>query len=269
MLEVSHLTVAYGTKPVLKDVSFHLADGEILAVIGPNGAGKSTLVRALSGILPPKCGSIRYNGRDLCSLSVQERARLIAVVPQARNLPAGFTARQVVALGRTPYLNWFGQLSPADEQLVGEAMRRTDTEHLADRLVGELSGGELQRLLLARALVQATPVMLLDEPTTHLDLQYQIGLLNRVMEVVRQPIGGNGNGNGKSHAPAALVVLHDLNLVARYANRVLLLVDGCVCACGTVNEVLRPPVLSEAFGVPLEVMRSPNGKYPLIVPLMA
>ncbi len=267
MLEVSHLTVAYGAKPVLKDVSFQLADGEILAVIGPNGAGKSTLVRALSGILPPKCGCIRYNGRDLCSLSVQERARLIAVVPQARNLPAGFTARQVVSLGRTPYLNWFGQLSAADEELIREAMRRTDTDHLAERQVGELSGGELQRLLLARALVQATPVMLLDEPTTHLDLQYQIGLLNRVVEVVRQPIGGNGNG--KTRAPAALVVLHDLNLVARYADRVLLLVDGCVRACGTVGEVLRPAVLSEAFGVPLEVMRTPNGKYPLVVPLMA
>ncbi|MEW6505008.1 MAG: ABC transporter ATP-binding protein [Chloroflexota bacterium] len=267
MLEVSHLTVAYGAKPVLKDVSFRLADGEILAVIGPNGAGKSTLVRAISGILPPQCGSIRYNGRDLCSLSVQERARLIAVVPQARNLPAGFTAWQVVALGRTPYLNWLGQLSPADEQLVQEAMRRTDTAHLAERLVGELSGGELQRLLLARALVQTTPVMLLDEPTTHLDLQYQIGLLNRVVEVVRQPI--SGSGNGKPHSPSALVVLHDLNLVARYADRVLLLVEGCVRACGTVGEVLRPPLLSEAFGVPLEVMRSPNGKYPLVVPLMA
>lgn len=267
MLEVTHLTVGYGSKPVLKDVSFRLADGEILAVIGPNGAGKSTLVRALSGILPPQCGSIRYNGRDLCSLSVQERARMIAVVPQARNLPAGFTAWQVVSLGRTPYLNWFGQLSPADEELVREAMRRTDTAHLAERLVGELSGGEMQRLLLARALVQATPIMLLDEPTTHLDLQYQIGLLNRVVEVVRQPI--SGNGNGKPHSPAALVVLHDLNLVARYADRVLLMVDGCVRSCGTVSDVLRPAMLSEAFGVPLEVMRSPNGKYPLVVPLMA
>lgn len=267
MLEVLHLTVRYGTKPILKDVSFRLADGEILAVIGPNGAGKSTLVRALSGILPPECGSIRYDGRDLCALSVQERARLIAVVPQARSLPAGFTAWQVVSLGRTPYLNWLGQLSPADEELIWEAMRRTDTQHLAHRLVGELSGGELQRLLLARAMVQATPVMLLDEPTTHLDLQYQIGLLNQMVEVVRQPIAGNGNG--KAHQPAALVVLHDLNLVARYADRVLLLVDGCVRAYGTSAEVLRPQLLSEAFGIPLEVMRSPNGKYPLVVPLMA
>lgn len=267
MLEVTHLTVGYGTKPVLKDVSFRLADGEILAVIGPNGAGKSTLVRAISGILLPERGKICYNGQDLHVMSVQQRARMIAVVPQARNLPTSFTGWQVVSLGRTPYLNWFGQLSTADEILVREAMRRTETDHLAHRLVGELSGGETQRLLLARALVQATPVMVLDEPTTHLDLQYQIGLLNRVVEVVRQPM--KKNGNDQVHAPAALVVLHDLNLVARYADRVLLLVEGVVRAFGSKSEVLRPALLSEAFGIPLEVIRSPNGKYPLVVPLMA
>ncbi|MEW6648814.1 MAG: ABC transporter ATP-binding protein, partial [Chloroflexota bacterium] len=152
MLEVKNLTVGYHQTPVLKDVSFCLRDGEMLAVIGPNGAGKSTLVRALSGVIPPQSGSIRYNGRDLTALAAQERARVLTVVPQARHVPAGFTGWQVVSLGRTPYLNWFGQISPTDELLITDAMRRTNTLHLAERMIGELSGGELQRLLLARAL---------------------------------------------------------------------------------------------------------------------
>lgn len=267
MLEVNHLTIGYNQTPVLKDVSFRLQEGEMLAVIGPNGAGKSTLVRALSGVIPAPPGSICCNGRDLTQLPVQERARVLTVVPQARAVPPGFTAWQVVSLGRTPYLNWFGQISPADEVLIREAMRCTNTLHLAERLIGELSGGELQRLLLARALAQATPLMLLDEPTTHLDLQYQIVLLNLVRGLVEQP-PQTAADNGQ-RLSAALVVLHDLNLVARYADRVLLLVDGVARAFGSQSEVLRPALLSEAFGIPLEVMRSPNGKYPLVVPRMA
>lgn len=264
MLEVKHLTVAYDQTDVLQDVSFSLQAGEILAVIGPNGAGKSTLVRALSGVIPRRSGEIHQDGRDLTGLPPHELARLIAVVPQARHLPPAFNAWQVVQLGRTPYLNWFGQVSARDEAIVQAAMERTNTLHLAQRRVSELSGGELQRLLLARALVQTTPVLLLDEPTTHLDLQYQISLLNQVQELAHRPARENGHTR-----PAVLVVLHDLNLVSRYADRVLLLVNGKVRGYGPKAEVLRPALLSEAFGIPLEVMRSPNGKYPVILPLMA
>ncbi len=264
MLEIVDLSVGYGPKNVLEQVNFDLQPGEILAVIGPNGAGKSTLVRALSGVLPLQSGKVLFKGRDLSLLPPHERARLIAVVPQARSIPAAYTAWQVVMLGRTPYLNWFGQTTREDEDLVRQAMERTRTIELAERLVSELSGGELQRVLLARALVQTTPVMLLDEPTTHLDLQYQINLLNQVQGLIHQPEGwAQANGHG---APGALVVLHDLNLVSRYADRVMLLVEGRIRALGTRQEVLRPDLLSEAFGIELDVVQNPTGPHALVIP---
>jgi iron complex transport system ATP-binding protein len=264
MLEVDDIVVGYGEKIVLKELSFQLEPGEMLAVIGPNGAGKSTLVRALSGVLPLLSGKVTFKGQDLSRLQPHERAQLIAVVPQARAIPQAYTAWQVVMLGRTPYLNWFGQTSPVDEELVRLAMERTHTLDLAKRVVGELSGGELQRVLLARALAQTAPVLLLDEPTTHLDLQYQISLLNQVQGLIRKPeTWAKVNGHG---IPAALVVLHDLNLVARYADRVLLLVDGQMQALGTRAEVFRSDLLSAAFGIGLEVVENPASPSPLVIP---
>lgn len=262
MLEAKDLKVGYGETPVLKGVSFDLTGGEILAVIGPNGAGKSTLVRALSGVIPLQGGQVIYDGRDLSALPDSQRARLLAVVPQARSLPSSFTAWEVVLLGRTPYLNWLGQVTQRDEEVTEQVMKRTRTFELAQRRVSELSGGELQRLLLARALVQSTPVLLLDEPTTHLDLRYQIEMLDQVREVI------HGGQNGSGQAPlSGLVVLHDLNLVARYADQILLLVDGCVRALGSRDEVLRPDLLSEAYQIPLEVLHSPRSGEPVILPL--
>lgn len=264
MLEIVDMSAGYGSKDVLQHLTFNLQPGEILAVIGPNGAGKSTLVRALSGVLSLQSGKVTFKDQDLGSLAPHERARLIAVVPQARSIPAAYTAWQVVMLGRTPYLNWFGQTTQEDEDLVRQAMERTRTLDLAARLVGELSGGELQRVLLARALVQTTPVLLLDEPTTHLDLQYQISLLNQVQGLVHEPEHwAQVNGNG---SPAAMVVLHDLNLVSRYADRVLLLVQGCIRALGTRDEVLQPALLSEAFGIELDIVQNPTGPHPLVIP---
>ena len=180
MLEINSLSVSYGSRAVLKNISFDLPAGCILAVIGPNGAGKTTLIRALSGIVPLNTGQVQVQGRSLNQLSAGERARWIAVVPQARNLPPAFTAWETVLLGRTPHLNWLGQVSAQDEAIARQAMQRTQSLELADRPVGELSGGEQQRLLLARALAQAAPILLLDEPTSHLDLQFQLSLLDQV-----------------------------------------------------------------------------------------
>ncbi|MEA4909531.1 MAG: ABC transporter ATP-binding protein [Anaerolineaceae bacterium] len=254
MLEIENLCVSYGDHLALSGVSLRLEAGEVLAVIGPNGAGKSTLVRALSGVLPVHNGHVRFDGRDLLAQSSQERARVMAVVPQAHQLPPAFTAWDTVLLGRTPYLNWFGQLSPRDEDLARRAMQRTSTLHLAHRRVGELSGGEQQRLLLARALTQAAPVLLMDEPTAHLDLQYQVHILDQVRRLARQ------------EGLSVLVVLHDLNLVARYAGRVALLVDGCLAKCGPVDEVLTESVLSPAYGIPLQVIHSGQHPTPIILP---
>lgn len=262
MLKVNSISVGYGDRTVLQQVSFDLPPGSILALIGPNGVGKSTLIRALSGLLPLRAGQVCVDGRDLAGMSAQERARLMAVVPQARNLPPAFTGLEMVTLGRTPHLNWLGQTSPQDDAIVQHAMEITETLPLAGRRLAELSGGEQQRLLLARALAQAAPILLLDEPTTHLDLQYQLGLLNQVRALVHD------RALPPEKRPSALVALHDLNLVARYADRVALLLGGRLRALGTPAEVLTPDLLSEVYHVPLQVITSTPTGCPVIYPLL-
>ena len=254
MLKVQSLSVHYGSRPVLHSLSFEVAPGSILAVIGPNGAGKTTLIRALSGITPIQAGQVQVHERSLERLNSAERARWIAVVPQARQLPPAFTAWETVLLGRTPHLNWLGQISEHDRRIARQAMERTQTSELADRLVGELSGGEQQRLLLARALAQAAPILLLDEPTSHLDLQFQLSLLDQVRSLALQ------------EKLAVLVVIHDLNLAARYADQVALLVQGHLHALGAPQDVLVPAVLSPVYHVPLEVFRAGPSHLPFIVP---
>ncbi len=256
MLDIKKLSVSYGERQVLYSLSFQLAAGSILAVIGPNGSGKTTLIRTISGLLPAQSGQILVKGRDLTRLSPSERARLIAVVPQARSLPPAFSAWETVLLGRTPHLNWLGQVSKVDEDAARQAMQRTETLDLAERRVGELSGGEQQRLLLARALAQAAPILLMDEPTAHLDLQHQLHQLEQVRQLARQD------------GLAVLVVLHDLNLVARYADRVALLVKGELAALGDIHDVLNGELLSKAYHVPLEVLHPHPGGPPMIMPLL-
>ncbi len=198
MLKVESLRVVYGDRLVLRDISLQVQAGTILGVIGPNGAGKTTMIRSLSGVLSPVSGRISVAGDDLAALSTAERARRVAVVPQARNLPPAFTGWELVLLGRTPHLNWLGNVSRKDEECVRQALERASALDLANRRVGELSGGEQQRLLLARALAQEAPLLLLDEPTTHLDLKYQIGLLEQVRSLASQ------------ENLAVVIALHDL-----------------------------------------------------------
>lgn len=243
LLEICNLTVSYTERDILKDVSLSLDDRSVLVVVGPNGAGKTTLIRALSGVVPAASGRISFEGRDLLGLSNSERAQIFAVVPQARNLPPAFTAWETVALGRTPHLNWLGQASGIDEEIVREAMRQTDTFSLAQRRVGELSGGEQQRLLLARALAQQPRVLLLDEPVTHLDLHYQITILDQIRALSKEKNLG------------VLAVLHDINMAVRFADQAALLVGGKVVAAGTPAEVLTPALLSEAYDLPREIFK--------------
>jgi iron complex transport system ATP-binding protein len=254
MLEINALTVKYGSRLALRDASLCLQAGETLALIGPNGAGKTTLVRAASGVLRGQSGAVTVQGIDLQSLSPAERARRIAVVPQARHMPDGFTVWQTVMLGRTPYLDWLGQPGMKDRQRVLWALERAGASEMAERPVSELSGGEQQRVLLARALAQDTPILLLDEPTTHLDLRHQSGLLS-LLQVLAHERG-----------LAVLMALHDLNLAALYADRVALLVDGRIQAAGIPAEVLTPARLTTAFGVPVEVILHPEYGTPLVLP---
>jgi iron complex transport system ATP-binding protein len=253
-LEIQSLSVSYGLRPALREVSLRVGKGEVVALIGPNGAGKTTLLRAASGVLEAHSGRVRLEGQDLQALSTAQRAQRLAVVPQARELPPAFTVRQTVTLGRTPHLGWLGRTSPADRERVQWALARTHILELADRPVGELSGGEQQRVLLARALAQDTPILLLDEPTAHLDLKHQSILLKLVQELARE------------QALAVLMALHDLNLTALYADRVALLVEGQLLALGTPAEVLTAENLVQAYQVPVHVVRHPDYGTPLVLP---
>jgi iron complex transport system ATP-binding protein len=253
-LEIKNLNVTYGHRVVLEDVSFQLSKGHILGLIGPNGAGKTTLIRAISGVILPKSGVILADRINLLNRSVMERARLIAVVPQARSLPGAFTGWETVLLGRTPYLNWLGQVSQTDENIARHAMEMTDTLDLMDRRLEELSGGEQQSLLLARALAQSAPILLLDEPTTHLDLHHQVALLNQVHHLAKQ------------RNLTVVMVLHDLNQVSRFADEVVLLVDGKVHAHAQTKEVMKSQTLSKAFEVGLKVVKTPGSRFPVVIP---
>jgi len=252
MLSIKHLSIYFEATRILQGITFQAEPGQILGIIGPNGAGKTTLLRAISGLVSIDKGEISYDHRSLLNMPSEARAQLIASVPQATALPPAFSARDVVMLGRTPYLNWFGQTSPHDEQIVRLAMQQTKTENLAERKIDELSAGEQQRVLLARALAQSTPVLLMDEPTSHLDLRYQIELLNLTRELVQ------------ADKKTALVVLHDLNLASRYADKMLLLNMGKMTAFGLPQDVLQSAILSEVYQIPIEINH--QNKIPRIFP---
>ena len=262
MFTIQDLNIKLGGKSILQQINLSVPEGSILGVIGPNGAGKTTLLRAISGTIPLTSGSIRFGQTDLTRLQVLERARLVAVVPQARHLPAAYTCKETVLMGRTPHLNWFGHFDKKDHDLAEAALQRTGIIDLADRLIGETSGGEQQRILLARALAQDVPLLLLDEPTTHLDLHYQIKLLDLIRDLVKQ-----GNISEPHRQLTVILTMHDLNLVGRYADQVAVIVRGRIQAVGTPAEVLTPDTLSPAFNLPLRSIPSGYaGNSPYIVP---
>ncbi|MBP6177632.1 MAG: ABC transporter ATP-binding protein [Anaerolineales bacterium] len=253
MLKIHNLSASYREHRVLHDVSFDVNNGEVLALIGPNGAGKSTIIRAASGVIA-STGNIRTNGDDFHKLTPIQRARYIAVVPQAISLPPAFTVWETVLMGRTPYLGFLGHASSLDDELARNALSRVNALALSDRRVGELSGGEAQRVLLARALCQSTPILLLDEPTAHLDLQYQVSLLELIRELAHK------------ENLAVLVALHDLNLAAHFADRVALLVGGHLKAIGSPREVLTADLISDAYCLPVKVAEHPFVDAPLVLP---
>ncbi len=253
-LEVQTLTVRYGKKQALSNINLVVEPGQILALVGPNGAGKTTLIRAISGILPIHSGKVYYGNQDLLSLRHSARARILAVVPQARQLGGAFTVAQTVLLGRTAYMSWLGNATNEDKDIVHWAMDQTSISDLSHRRNAELSGGEQQRVLLARALTQKTPVLLLDEPTNHLDLQHQINFLSLVWDLTR-------NEN-----LAVLMAMHDLNQVSTYADRVALLRGGSLLALGSPKDVLTLETIAAAYQTQVEIIHHPEYGTPLILP---
>jgi iron complex transport system ATP-binding protein len=254
MLEINSLSVGYKNRLILKNISLSVHPGEVVALIGPNGTGKSTLIRAISGVLPVQSGNIQLCGKNIKSLKAEARARSLAVVPQIQSLPTSFNVYQTILLGRTPYLGWLGQAGVRDHDAVCQAMLQTKTDHLAERCIGELSGGEQQRVLLARALAQTTPILIMDEPTNHLDVSHQSSFLNLTRQLAVQ--------NGL----AVLVALHDLNLTSLYADRVAVLSEGCLKAIGAPEQVFVEENLSPIYGGQLRVITHPEYGTPLVLP---
>jgi iron complex transport system ATP-binding protein len=243
-LTIEQLSVAYQRRVALRNVSLDADSGEVVILIGPNGAGKSTLLRAIAGTLAPQDGRVCLDGQDMARLRPAERARLVAVVPQAARLPEAFTVAEVVLVGRNPHLPLFGGERASDYEAARQAMLRTDTWGLAERRVGALSGGEQQRVLLARALAQEPRVLLLDEVTAHLDLRHQLATLRLARSLARSGL-------------LVVAALHDLNLAAQHADRLALLDGGELLACGAPEHVLTPELLKRAYGVTAMVSAHP------------
>lgn len=239
-LVLNGVSVGYGTDAILSEVNLTIHPGEVYGLIGPNGSGKTTLVKGITRRAPILSGHVYYGETNLETLSVRERAKIVSVVPQAAGLPDGYSVFDVVAMGRTAYSGWFGQLSKTDRTAVNNALRYTGLTTYARKNSAHLSGGEQQRVLIARAIAQETPVLILDEPTTYLDLYYQVNLLDLIRAYCTE------------RSVAVLLILHDLNHAARYTDRIMILNEGKVVDSGATVDVLDEARLSEVYRVKLE-----------------
>ena len=253
-LEFAAATVGYDA-PVVSDAALRVRPGTVVGLIGPNGAGKTTLVRAVTGGARLLAGRIDVAGRSVTSYSRAELARLVAVLPQTAPSSFAFTARQFVEMGRHAHVSRFGDLSSHDHAAVDRALALTDTEGLVDRRVDELSGGDLQRLTLAQALAQEPSILLLDEPTSHLDFNHRL----QVLDVVRSLADGG---------LAVLAVFHDLDMAARYSDRLVVVANGATAVQGTPQEVLTRETLANVFGVAAVIGSDPVTGTVQVLPVM-
>lgn len=255
-LEARNLTCAYDGQHVLENLCLAALPGEVLGLIGPNGVGKTTLLRAMARLLRPRQGAVLFAGQDLWHMAPRSVARRLALAPQADGGTWPLTVEQAVALGRAPHRGWLLPLSAEDRTAVAQALRQTGLEPLRERRVTELSGGEQRRVILARVLAQEPQVLLLDEPTAHLDLKYQTEILDLVRQLAHQ------------RGLAVVISLHDLNLAALYADRLALLGDGQLLAIGSPSDVLTAERLSRVYDVPVVITRHPLYDTPLVMPVV-
>ncbi|MFQ4137014.1 ABC transporter ATP-binding protein [Nodosilinea sp. PGN35] len=248
-LESRHLSGGYGNQPIVQGVNLAVEPGEWLCLVGANGSGKSTLLRLLSRVLKPQGGRVMLLGRDIHALSPTAVAQTLALLPQQQTLPEGLTVQQLVSLGRSPHQSWWQwDLDAEGQQRVAQALAWTELGAYRDRPVSELSGGERQRAFLALALAQAPQVLLLDEPTTFLDIHYQLQLLELLKRLNRQ------------QGLSIVTVLHDINLAARYCDRLAMLRQGHLWAIGPPAEVLTAENLRDVFQVEVEIFTTPFGQ---------
>ncbi len=253
-LELVGVSRSYGRRPALETIDLVFAPGEVTVILGRNGSGKSTLLKVAAGILRPTTGLVRLDGVDLATMTPRDAARSIAGVAQEESVDFPYTVRDIASLGRIPHLGPFERERDRDRHAVDAALKALDLVALADRPVPSLSGGERRRAFLARALAQEPKVLLLDEPTAHLDLGHEAALLAVVRSLAR------------SRGVAVALALHDLNLVGLVADRVVLLEGGRIRAVGSPVDVFDAATLSDAYGAPVMLVARPGGGAPLVVP---
>ncbi|HET6391967.1 MAG TPA: ABC transporter ATP-binding protein [Blastococcus sp.] len=254
-LAAEQVTLAYDDHVVVRDLDLQLVEGSFTAIVGPNGCGKSTLLRALGRLMRPTGGQVLLDGQAIARTPTREVAKVLGLLPQSPIAPDGLSVADLVARGRHPHQSWLRQWSRDDEAVVAEALTWTDMAELADRPVDELSGGQRQRAWISMALAQGTDLLLLDEPTTYLDLSHQIDVLELV---------------GRLHAErgrTVVVVLHDLNLAARYAQRLVAMKDGVLVSSGRPEEVLTEQLLADVFDLEARVLPDPVSGTPMVVPV--
>ncbi|TCS38979.1 Fe(3+) dicitrate ABC transporter ATP-binding protein FecE [Reinekea marinisedimentorum] len=252
MLSTENLSIGYHGQVIVKDVSFTVPHGKITALLGPNGCGKSTLLKALSRTIKPVSGHVYWQQKDVQNIAHKEYARLLAMLPQVQPIPEGLTTFDLIAYGRSPHNGFWGRLSQKDRAVIDQVMAASGVTELADKRVSELSGGQRQRVWLAMTLAQETPYILLDEPTTYMDLNHQVELLGNLRRL---------NHEGKT----IVTVLHDINQAARYCDYLLVMHNGELVAQGTPAEVINQKLLKEVFAVNAQIFPDPVANTPMCV----
>ncbi len=245
-IEVSEVGFSY-QQPVLQEVSLQIEDGSFFALIGPNGSGKSTLVKIISGLLTPDSGEVWLDGRKAAEYSARALSRSLTVIPSEHYFDFPFLVRDVVSMGRFPHLGPLQGLRPSDREIVSQALQETQTAQLAERSISELSSGERQRVLIARALAQQSGTLILDEPNVHLDINHQIAIFRLLFQLQQEA--------GKT----IIVVLHDLTMVGAFCERVALLNEGRIIRTGTPNEIITEETIRSTYGADVQVMSGPEG----------
>ncbi|MDF2797226.1 MAG: ferric citrate transporter ATP-binding protein FecE [Pseudomonas orientalis] len=252
ILQARQLDIGYGATRIVQDLSFSPPPGKVTALIGPNGCGKSTLLKAFARILTPQSGSLTLDGQPYTRLSARELACKIAFLPQVLPIPEGVSVRQLVAYGRSPHNSLWGRLSGADRTRVDQALQRMELDTLADRPLSDLSGGQRQRAWLAMILAQDAAIVLLDEPTTYLDISHQVELLDLMRQL---------SAEGKT----VVTVLHDINQACRYADHLAVMQAGRLVTSGTPEEVLNAELVCRVFDVQVQILREPVAGTPMCI----